>query len=370
MVTQLGIGFGVTLGSILILAKVAPALQLLDVPNTRKLHNAPVPVVGGIALFIALCVAVLIHNQQLGIGLPPSLINTDINYTLGVFLTGCAIMVVTGALDDRFQLGVFVRILSEVAVALLLMETLRLHLDNIGDLFGNGPIRLHPVVGYPLGVVLVVGVINAYNMFDGLDGLAASLTLCTLVAFRMVSDHPPGLLGMTYAGALVAFLAANLQLIPRVPKVFLGDAGSKLLGFTVVALLLSASTTKINAQVMPKVTALFVVGLPLYDMAYVTLRRLARGESPFKPDRSHFHHLLLRFGASPRRTLAVITLFQGFFAFTGWLLVQANVAHHLQFSFYIGGFCLYATLVHHAWLAVERFEQMQPAAQTTSQESN
>lgn len=352
---QMVIGFGVTLGALVALAKAAPKLGLLDHPSTRKQHETPTPLVGGIAIYLALCTALILHTLGVPVGLPTSLVRYNSDATVMVFITGCTILVVTGALDDRFQLGVFVRLLAEFAVALLLIETLHLHFTDIGNLLGNGPIAVPYSVGYGLSLLVIVGIINAYNMLDGIDGLAAALALFAMVVFRLLSNHPPGLLGMTFAGALLAFLAANLQLIPQLPKVFLGDAGSKLLGFAMVTLLLTMTTSKVGTPTLSKITALFVIGLPLYDLTYVVIRRLALGQSPFKPDRNHLHHLLKACGASDRRTVGLIITIQLFIGYLGWLAHSTNMPEHYQFGIFIGGFVLYAVLVHQVQLALAHF---------------
>jgi len=352
---QTAIGFGVTLGALVVLAKAAPKLGLLDYPSARKQHLAPTPLVGGIAIYLALCTALILYTLGVPVGLPISLVSYNSDATVMVFITGCTILVVTGALDDRFQLGVFVRLLAEFAVALLLIETLHLHFTDIGNLLGSGPITVPYSLGYGLGLLVIVGIINAYNMLDGIDGLLPALALCAMLVFRFLSNHPPGLFGMTFAGALLAFLAANLQLIPRLPKVFLGDAGSKLLGFAMVALLLTTTTSQVGTPTLSKVTALYVIGLPLYDLGYVVLRRLSRGQSPFKPDLNHLHHLLKASGASDRRTVALIVVIQLFIGYLGWLVHNTNMPEYHQFGMFMGGFVLYVILVHQVQLAVAYF---------------
>lgn len=360
-VEQTALGFGVTLLVIVALAKVAPVLGLLDKPDSRKQHDAPVPLVGGLAIFSALVVALLLYFANVDFGLPPSLVrHGDVRETLSIFLVSCFILVAIGALDDRLDLGVFSRILTEFAVAAFLIEALHLQLHDLGDLFDNGPVVLHPLLGYVLGLVIIVGIVNAFNMLDGLDGLLAALVLCVLLAYRAISNHPPGLLGMTFAGALLAFLGSNMRLIPRLPKVFLGDAGSKLMGFTVVALLLTSTTSRAGDAVMTKVTALFVVGIPLFDMGYVTLRRLAQGKSPVRPDRSHIHHLIKACGASDRRTVGLIVLIQMFIGFIGWVLHRSQVPEHLQFGLFVAGFFLYAAIVQQAWQALDHLQRPNP----------
>lgn len=348
---QASLGFLVTAALLWLLAKVAPRLGLVDKPSGRKQHSEPTPLVGGLAIYGALMTAAALWWLGVDWGLTPSLAQENASFVLGVFALASTILVTVGALDDRFNLGVFLRLTTEFAVALLIVDALQLDLNNLGNLFGTGDIKLPPQLSYTFTIVVIVGTLNALNMIDGLDGLLASLILCMFLGYRLISDHPPGLLGMTYAGALTAFLASNLNLMPRFPKTFLGDAGSKLLGLSVVSLLLTAVNNNTNQLISP-VSILFVIGFPLYDMGYVLLKRIASNRSPFKPDRSHLHHLLKACGATDFQALYIILAIHLFMSFVGWVLHQSNAPEYYQFALYIGGFVLYAALVQKVWQAL------------------
>ena len=284
--------FFCTLLAIFMLAPLARQVGLVDLPTARKQHDNAVPLIGGLAIFISFLAGALLWGAA-----DASTIVVKGQSALEVLLGCSAFLVITGALDDRFHLGVFVRVASEVLVALTIIEILDLRLTWIGDLIGTGQIRMSPSTSYIFTVVAIFGLMNAFNMLDGIDGLLASLVITTIVGFHLFTATRPGLISLFVLASLSAFLVSNLNLSPIVPKCFLGDAGSKLLGFVVVCLLLSAASGQVGGQKLIKpATALFLVTVPLFDMVFTTLRRIVRKGSPFAADRSHIHHLFLDLG--------------------------------------------------------------------------
>lgn len=342
----------VTLGSLsclativfmVMLARVAPVLKLLDNPGGRKQHASPVPMVGGLAIYLTLmgvAAAWWFHSAAASSQfIAPAL----------VFVVCCTFMVITGALDDRYNLGVMPRIASEILVAAFGTTMLGLKLTQLGNLLGSGDIQLATAFAYPFTVIAFFGVINAFNMLDGLDGQVAALTLCSLVGLWLTANAPPTLLTVVIFGATLAFLLSNLAMVPGLPKTFLGDAGSKLLGFLMAVSLVSVTTTRHTAQDLLPVSALFIIAIPLYDMVFVSLRRIAQGKTPFSADRGHLHHLLQGFGLSPRRALLAALTLHGFLNLLGYGLSQANVSEAAQFGVFLGGFALYCVVCQHSW---------------------
>jgi len=174
-------------------------------------------------------------------------------------------------------MSVRARVTLEVVVALIIIEGVGLKLQNLGDLVGLGPVLLADWVAYPFLVIAFFGIINAYNMLDGMDGLLSFNMLITLAAFCVLAGVTPGPAIIIIAGALLAFLLSNLALFPGIPKTFLGDAGSKFLGLIIVCILVIAASGSVGEKEMAPVTALYVAGLPLMDMVFVTLKRVAEG---------------------------------------------------------------------------------------------
>jgi len=349
--------FFATLLGVVALSRVAPTLGLTDKPSGRKLHRGEIPMVGGIAIFMALSLAALVWGES-----NQSLITVNGNNALPVFMACGAFLVLTGALDDRFHLGVFMRVLSEVLVALAVIEFLDLRVAHLGDLAGSGTLSLSPMIAYPFTVVAIFGIINAFNMLDGMDGLLALLVITTLVTFHLFTETAPGFVTLAISAALLAFLVSNLGLSPLVPKTFLGDAGSKLLGFIVVCLLLAAASGQVGkVKLVEPVTALFIVALPLFDMVFTTLRRLIRKGSPFAADRSHIHHLMQDLGFSDRRALVIIVGIHLSVTFIGLMLHRATTPEHYQFGIFLGIFTLYCLISSQLWLIVKRLQEPAPS---------
>jgi UDP-GlcNAc:undecaprenyl-phosphate GlcNAc-1-phosphate transferase len=203
---QATLAFCLTLFCIWALSPVAVRLGLVDAPNHRKQHQGSIPLVGGIAIYLALLVAALLWGQTQG---ENQGLRTDIIY---VFLAAGGMLVLLGILDDRFHLSVFTRVLAEIGVALFLIEGLSLRMANLGDLLGIGDIKLTTWLSYPFTALVIFLVINAYNMLDGMDGLLGVIVLITIFAFHLFSGLPPGLITIVVSAALVAFLTSNLGL--------------------------------------------------------------------------------------------------------------------------------------------------------------
>lgn len=342
--------FFVTLLAIITLAPLAAAIGLVDTPSERKRHINAVPLIGGISIFVSFCVGAVVWG---GVD-SASLVIKDQN-ALDILMGCCAFLVLTGALDDRFHLGVFLRVTSEVLVALIIIELTDLRLVWLGDLIGTGEIQMPPSVSYVFSVVAIFGLINAFNMLDGLDGLLASLVITTIIGFHLFTATAPGLASLFILSALSAFLISNLKLSPLIPKTFLGDAGSKLLGFVVVCLLLSAASGQVGGQKLIKpVTALYLVAIPLFDMVFTTLRRIIRKGSPFVADRSHIHHLILALGFSHRRALVLIITMNLAATSLGLLLSRLRAPEYYQMGIFIGAFALYSLMISQAWVVANK----------------
>ena len=337
--------FLTTLLSIVMFAKSAPLLGLTDTPSARKQHEGAVPIVGGLAIYITLLSGTVLWGGTN----TESLLAADY-CTLTIFV-GCAgFLVATGALDDRFNLGVASRVGAEVLVALVVIEALDLRVKYLGDLLGTGQFILGDFVAYPFTVIAIFGLINAFNMIDGMDGVLSSIVLTALIMFHLFTEIPPSFVSIMIGSSLLAFLVSNLALSSLIPKSFLGDAGSRLLGFIVVCLLLGAASSQIGKEkLIQPVTALFLVALPLFDMVFTTCRRLLRGNSPFLADRTHVHHLLHRLGFSDKRTLVIIVGGSVSLNFMGLILHRAGAAEYIQFVIFLSCFAFYCLLCTQAW---------------------
>lgn len=288
---------------IVILAPMARMMRLVDIPNDRKKHGEPVPMVGGLAIYIALVSAIFISS-----------FGDKVEWL--IFSAG--ILVVTGLLDDIFDLCFKLKLLSQIFATSLMMFGGSISIQSIG--IGHDAVDdFVQLFSVPITIFAVVGLTNAFNFVDGLDGLASGQVLLGLATMAMALMVSQGAIHNVEWFAVVmtavfAFWAVNMSFTP-VKRVFLGDAGSLLLGF-VMAWTLIFYTQKPQALLNP-VLALWCVTIPVLDTIVVIVRRLKNDRSPFVSDRTHLHHVLLSIGLSPRKSLFVILIMSGLFNAVG-----------------------------------------------------
>lgn len=273
---------------------IARKSGLVDRPNGRKQHEGVVPLLGGIAIFcVVLLMAVLF-------------LKLTVDYIF--IFSSIALLVITGSLDDRLDLDFKIRLGIQFLCASILIVGSDISIVTLGNLVGIGELQLG-WSAIPFTIVLISALINAFNMADGMDGLAGGLSL---VAFVMIFSQISGFVSteiwsllVVIQGALAAYLVHNLGFMPkRLSKVFLGDAGSMMLGLTVSVFLIQYSQPW--PQYFKPITALWFVALPFVDMVATFLRRILNGKSPFFADRTHIHHILLRLGLRPKVALLVL----------------------------------------------------------------
>ena len=272
---------------------LAPMIGLMDHPGERrKVHRHSVPPIGGIAIFSGLAASTLL---ALPLGTPQL-----------YGMAGAALLVLVGAVDDRFGLGPRVRLVAQVVAALLLSIGGGVTLTSLGDVLGLGPIDLG-VFSVPFTVFAMVGIINAVNMIDGIDGLAGGLILIALASLLLLAPEigPIQILLLATIAALIPYLICNLELFGVTGrKIFLGDAGSLLLGYILVWALVDAAAGP--SRSIDAVTALWLVAIPLMDTLRVMGRRILHGVSPFSADAGHLHHFLSRIFRSTRKALILM----------------------------------------------------------------
>lgn len=346
--------FFVTLAVIIVAAPLAYRLDLTDKPSSQKRHQGEIPLVGGISIFLGISFVLAFcwaANE--------TSVTVNGSNALWIFVSCGAFLVVAGMADDRFHLGVSLRVCSEVLVAVALIEILDYRIVYLGDLLGMGNIKMSPLFAYPFTVIAIVGIINAFNMLDGIDGLLALLVVITLVLFHLMTGTQAGFISSAVSGSLLAFLISNLNLSTIIPKTFLGDAGSKLLGFIVVCLILAAASRQVSdIKLIAPVTALFLVGVPLCDLGFIVLSRLIRKRSPLIGDRSHIHHLMKALGFSDHRTLAIILCIHSIMAVIGLLLHRASIPENWQFYAFLSCFVIYCIFSSKLWRVARRMRSI------------
>lgn len=306
-----------------IMASLGTRAGLVDRPNTRKQHLGEVPLVGGIAIFSTLLLGTLT------LGIAP--------YTYPMLAIACVVCAL-GVFDDFRHISASARLLIEFGSGILLATYGNIAITNVGNLLAMGDIPLL-LLTVPLSALAVAGLSNAYNMIDGIDGLAAStitLPLLVLYLLALQMGHPMANTLLLMLVPLMVFLLFNLGPNNRLlPKVFLGDAGSVTLGFLVTASLVYFSQGE-NALILP-VTALWLVTVPLMDMLATMLRRLKQGRKLMSADRSHLHYTLMDRGLGPRQTLALMAGYATLCAIVG--LILEGIPEYLSLLCYFLLFC-------------------------------
>lgn len=289
LVAASAIALAVTLFAIFWMRPWARRIGLVDKPNGRKQHRGRVPLIGGLCFFLG----TLVGLSYLGY----------FDRFISSLMAGAAVIVVAGVLDDANDLSVRSRLAVEAGAIALVIAASGIYVDDLG-IYG---IKLG-LLGIPFTVVAIVGLINAFNMLDGIDGLAASVAMTSIGAillFDQVGWSSPGVLLLLQVlfAALIPYLCVNLGW-PDGRKVFMGDAGSTLIGFLLAWSLVFLSHGKVER--MAPISVLWCVALPIMDTLAVMYRRIRLGRSPFKPDRQHLHHLVLDAGFPPRAALVLI----------------------------------------------------------------
>lgn len=320
------------------LRPVALRIGLVDYPSPRKAHNGAVPLIGGLGMFCGFAFVALTLDTGL----------TEFRS----FFAAAGVLVVIGVLDDFHELSSRSRFTAQIVAALLMVYWGGVGLEDLGALGAGG-------ADFELGrwdvvftVFATVGVINALNMIDGLDGLAGGLSLVALLGLAWVA-HASGrgeelALLVVLNVVVVAFLFYNVRMPGRRQAlVFMGDAGSMFLGFSITWFLVSMSQGEQRA--MPPVLALWLLMVPLFDTVWLILRRFFTGRSPISADIEHLHHILRMTGMSAGSALWLILLIAAVGAIAGVAAIQSGVAEQTLFYTFLGVFALYCAVMGTAW---------------------
>lgn len=323
---------------------LAVKLGLVDRPCHRKRHTGAIPLIGGLAIYSAVACS--------------SLCFLPMETSLLVYLASSALIVLVGALDDYRHLSVKMRLGFQVLVALLMIYEGGNSVHSLGNLFGLGDIELG-MFSVPFTVIAVVGVMNAFNMIDGIDGLLGGLTLVALGSLLFLSigkaTESEFSLLLIFAIALIPYLFFNLRKNPKY-KIFMGDSGSMFIGFSLAWMLIDFSQQP--NPIFSPASALWIIALPLIDMAVTMLRRIQKGRSPFKADRTHMHHILLRAGLTPRQCLAFIIALAFSTNAVLWVFKVFQAYEPIVFLGFLSCFFITWYVAIHAWKVVRIFKKL------------
>ncbi|MBU3179861.1 glycosyltransferase family 4 protein [Clostridium psychrophilum] len=274
--------------------KLAIKVNAIDVPKeARRVNTRPIPVLGGLAIYIAFVIGTILYN---------GILTTS---QIGIII-GATIIVIGGIIDDIKDLRPKYKLIIQVLAAVCLIVS-GVKITVITNPF----VELYPYlsmgwINIPLTIIWIVGVTNAFNLIDGLDGLAAGIAFISSVTLMIVSilngRLEAAFLTAVLSGAILGFLPYNFN--PA--SIFMGDTGSQLLGFLLAAISIEGAIKSATAFVIA--VPILAFGLPIYDTLFAMIRRKVNGKSIMQADRGHLHHRLLDMGLSQKQVVVIMYL--------------------------------------------------------------
>ncbi len=271
---------------------LAIKIKAIDIPtDNRRMHHRPVPRIGGLAIFLAFLIATLSFCK--------------FNSTLATILIGGAALIIVGVLDDIFRLNAFVKLAVQFAVAIFAVSQ-GVTIDFIGYFkWLVGDYISFGWLSYPITILWIVGLTNAVNFIDGLDGLACGVSIISSTSMFLVmllsgSSIEHCILTGILIGSCLGFFPFNAN--PA--KIFMGDTGALFLGYTLS--ILSVVGVFKTDMMLSFFIPLSIFGLPLFDTTFAIVRRLIHGKSPFEADRGHLHHRLIDMGFGQKQSVRIL----------------------------------------------------------------
>jgi len=328
---------------IFLLRPLASAVGLLDRPDARKRHDGDVPLVGGIAITVAVMVGVLLFMRAQG-------------YYVAL-LVGLILLASTGLMDDLRGMSPLAKLVVQLFAAILMTSWGGVYLGSLGDLLGRREIELANW-GIPLTLFAAVSVVNAMNMSDGLDGLCGGLSLIIFGWFAYlageVGNFAAQRICVILCGAVAGFLVFNMKTPLRGRmRVFLGDAGSLMLGFCIVWFAVELSQQQYNnGKHVPPVVMLWILGFVLIDLLAVVIRRTLKGKNPLSADRTHLHHVLLRLNLGPDWIVWLMLVCNGLMGLVGVWGWRNGLSEQALFLMFLAITAVHLLVMRNAWRVI------------------
>ena len=273
---------------------LAYKIGAIDVPkDDRRMHKVPIPRLGGLAIFLSFLLAILVF--------------ADIDLQMQGILLGAVVIVIVGVLDDIMALKALPKLIAQiVAAGIAAYHGCVIQFVSNPNVFSESTYVNLGWISIPLTIIWIVAITNAVNFIDGLDGLAvgvSAISTATLIVIAlMVSEFNIAVILCGLFGACLGFIPYNMN--PA--KIFMGDTGATFLGY-ILATLSITGLFKLYAIISFAVPFL-ILGLPIFDICFAFLRRIAKGQNPMTADRSHVHHRLIDLGFSQKQTVAIAYL--------------------------------------------------------------
>lgn len=300
-----------------VVRSLAFKIGAVDVPrDNRRMHNHPIPRMGGLAIFFGFILSALIF--------------IPLTTPLRGMLLGAVIIVILGIFDDIYALPAMPKFLIQILAALIaVLMGNRIDILSNPNIFSSDPYWVLGWLSIPISVIWIVGITNAVNLIDGLDGLACGVStissMTMLVIALTVAEAQVAILMAALAGACIGFLPYNLN--PA--KIFMGDTGSTFLGFVLATVSIQGLFK--SYAIISFAVPFLVLGLPIFDTCFAILRRLARGQSPMAPDRGHIHHRLIDMGFTQKQAVAVLYLISAILGLSAVVLTTNNAMKAMLF---------------------------------------
>lgn len=327
--------FFISLGICLITSYIFFRLNIVDIPDgIRKIHKGRISYGGGVAIFLSLLISsylfleveYLFSNNLLKISL----------ISIGILLLGL--------IDDIRPLPIAIRLITQILISWAVILVTDIYVRDLGDLLGFGNIVLGEL-GIPLTIFMVVGMCNAFNMLDGIDGLVVSVTFSvfTSIGFLSIINGSSPSMVFIPSVVLLGFLLFNFGLLGKKRKMFLGDSGAMWLGFiTAWSLIIFSQAEK--ALFEPPI-ALWMVMLPLIDALSTFITRLRKGNPIFSGDRTHIHHIMLDTGMEKWKVIFILLLASVFFSALGVLATINSIEDTIIFYGFLTVWLFYLLLI-------------------------
>ena len=282
----------------------------IDVPkDARRMHSVPIPRLGGLAIFFGFLLSVLLF--------------IPLDRDMRSILLGTVLIVVLGVIDDIMDLPALLKFVVQIAAALIpALNGVTIRVFSNPNIFSSHPYWRLGGLSIPLTVLWIVGVTNAVNLIDGLDGLAAgvsTISASTMLVIALLGDEADVALVLgALVGACLGFLPYNLH--PA--SMFMGDTGATFLGY-VLAVMSIQGLFKYYA-VISFVVPFLILGLPIFDTAFAFFRRLSHGQSPMRADRGHIHHRLIDMGLDQKQAVATLYVIAGILGLSAVVLTTGG----------------------------------------------
>jgi UDP-GlcNAc:undecaprenyl-phosphate/decaprenyl-phosphate GlcNAc-1-phosphate transferase len=310
-----------------VIIKYSLMKNLVDIPGRRKIHKKITPSMGGIAIFCGFFIA--------------SLIWIEIPYwkEIKFILVSLFVIFFIGVRDDLVPLSPILKLVGQIMAAALLIFLFDLRLRSFYGLFGI--YELPAIISYLITIFTIIVVTNSFNLIDGLDGLAGTLAMVALLAFGiwfyLIDDSVFSIFSFAMLGAILAFLIFNWE--PS--EVFMGDTGALVIGMMLAILAIHFIDLNYNLPVGAPYkftasvgTAACFIIIPLVDTCRIIILRLSQKKSPFKPDKSHIHHAIMRLGMSHSQTTVILAITQ--IVYIGVALLFFNTTDRYLLSAIVG----------------------------------